>query len=118
MEHWRNYRILILGFLLLTLSTSCEKEDIIDIEDEVNNEVVVPELSPISQYKTSFQNHEWNDGWYGHRELYGNGGTSDAQAMGTMTYFDYGNDGDQDVFFHAQSDFHDDVPNSQFFKLL
>jgi hypothetical protein len=116
MEQWRNYSFLI-AILLLGFSTSCEKTELDDIDDIINNnQNEIPQVSPTSQYKTSFENHEWNSGWYGHRELYGNGGTSDAQTMGVLTYFDYGNDGDQDVFFHAQAEFHDDVPNSQFFQ--
>lgn len=96
MEHWRTYRILI-GFLIIGLSTSCVKEEL--GENIIHNgDLVIPTLSPISQYETSHQNHEWNDGWYSHSDVSSTG----LQAMGSLTYFDYGNDGDMDVFVQIE----------------
>ena len=96
MEHWRTYRILI-GFLIIGLSTSCVKEEL-DENIIDNGDLVIPTLSPVSQYETSFQNHEWNDGWYSHTDVNSTG----LQAMGSLTYFDYGNDSDMDVFVQIE----------------
>ena len=99
MEQWRNYRILI-GILLLGFSTSCEKSEIDDIDDIINNnQNEIPQVSPTSQYKTSLQNHEWNDGWYSHTDV----NSAGLQAQGSLTYFDYGNDGDMDVFVQTEA---------------
>ncbi len=105
MEQWRNYRILI-GILLLGFSTSCEKNEIDDIDDIINNQNEIPQVSPTSQYKTSLQNHEWNDGWYSHTDV----NSAGLQAQGSLTYFDYGNDGDMDVFVQIEA------PSPQYFN--
>tara|TARA_B100000900_G_scaffold153694_1_gene130538 strand:+ start:8114 stop:9400 length:1287 start_codon:yes stop_codon:yes gene_type:complete len=105
MEQWRNYRILI-GILLLGFSTSCEKSEIDDIDDIINNQNEIPQVSPTSQYKTSLQNHEWNDGWYSHTDV----NSAGLQAQGSLTYFDYGNDGDMDVFVQIEA------PSPQYFN--
>lgn len=104
MEQWRNYSILI-GILLLGFSTSCEKTELDDI-DIIDNQNEIPQVSPTSQYKTSLQNHEWNDGWYSHTDVNSTG----LQAMGSLTYFDYGNDGDMDVFVQIEA------PSPQYFN--
>lgn len=87
---------------------SCEKENLVD--PIIDNEITIPDLAPISQYKTSHQNHEWNDGWFSHTDRVGNGGTSTLTPMGSLTYFDYGNDGDQDVFVQVEE------PDPKFFN--
>ena len=93
-------------YLFLLLLITCSKDSTED-NSEDSKEVIdasngIPEKSPLSQYKTSHQNHEWNDGWYSHSDLIANGGTSDLQAYGSLTYFDYGDDGDWDVFVQIE----------------
>ena len=87
----------MIGFLIIGLLTSCVKEEL-DENIIDNGDLVIPTLSPVSQYETSFQNHEWNDGWYSHTDVNSTG----LQAMGSLTYFDYGNDGDMDVFVQIE----------------
>lgn len=103
MEQWRNYSFLI-AILLLGLSTSCEKEDL-DIVDN-NNQNEIPQVPPTSLYKTSHQNHEWNSGWYSHTDV----SSGWVQPQGSLTYFDYGNDGDYDVFVQVEA------PSPQYFN--
>lgn len=102
----RKLPIYISLLLLLTCakdSTEDNQEDSKEVIDASND---IPEQAPISQYKTSHQNHEWNDGWYSHTDVNSTG----LQAMGSLTYFDYGNDGDMDVFVQIEA------PSPQYFN--
>ena len=93
MEHWRNYRILI-GILLLGLSTSCEKEEFIP-----SPPTPPPYSAPPVEHNTSIQNHEWNNGWFNNNTHHIDyGGTSPSHFRRGFTYFDYEGDGDMDVF--------------------
>ena len=100
-------RLLFLLPLILFALVSCSSEDEqIDslqktgMQDE---ELIIPQAAPKSIYATSHQNHEWNKGWLSHSNLISNGGTLDANLRGSLTYFDYGNDGDWDVFFQEET---------------
>ena len=93
-------------YLSLILLLTCAKDSTEDNPDD-SKEVIdtsndITEQSPVSQYKTSHQNHEWNDGWFSHTDRLENGGTSGLKPMGSLTYFDFGNDGDQDVFVQVE----------------
>lgn len=100
-------KLLFCFWLLALVLASCSKEnELIDQEQNVQleeNDLIVPEAAPNSVFKTSHQNHEWNSGWLSHSDLKSNGGTLDAKLRGSLTYFDYGNDGDWDVFFQEES---------------
>ena len=78
--------------LLLTCAKDSTEDNLEDSKEVIDASNDIPEQSPVSQYKTSLQNHEWNDGWYSHTDVNSTG----LQAMGSLTYFDYGNDGDMD----------------------
>ena len=52
MEQWRNYRILI-GILLLGFSTSCEKSEIDDIDDIIQNMNLQPNQVDLDQISIS-----------------------------------------------------------------
>lgn len=131
----KNYKIL----LLLTLSIftlSCQKDDIYDLVDNIkviekeNTESAIDDVNntdsetgsttnPIPQtiYNTSFQNQEWNKGWYSTLNdniLYG--GTSNVEFHCGVSYIDYDLDGDEDLFVVTEkliNSFGHGIPNSQ-----
>ena len=92
--------------LLITCSKDSTEDNLEDSKEVIDASNDIPEQSPVSQYKTSLQNHEWNDGWYSHTDVNSTG----LQAMGSLTYFDYGNDGDMDVFVQIEA------PSPQYFN--
>lgn len=92
--------------LLITCSKDSTEDNLEDSKEVIDASNDIPEQSPVSKYKTSIQNHEWNDGWYSHTDVNSTG----LQAMGSLTYFDYGNDGDMDVFVQIET------PSPQYFN--
>ena len=99
---------LLYTLLAVLVLASCSSEiESLDSPKEIETieaeELIVPGAPPISLYSTSHQNHEWNNGWLSHSDLISNGGTLDARLRGSLTYFDYGNDGDWDVFFQEET---------------
>lgn len=94
--------IIVLSFLFSCSSESIDSE-ILDESNSIEEEFEVPKSPPVSNYKTSHQNHEWNDGWFSHSDRTSEGGTTSAKPIGSLTYFDYGNDGDWDVFFQEET---------------
>ena len=98
----RRLSIYLSLLLLITCSKDSTEDNPADSKEVIDASNDIPEQSPISQYKTSLQNHEWNDGWFSHTDRLENGGTSGLKPMGSLTYFDFGNDGDQDVFVQVE----------------
>ena len=106
MKNWINYKILVYLLLTLPFLTSCEK-DLIDI-DELP---IAETLPPISQYKTSIKNNEFNTGRYDNLSQYTQmgQGTSTIMFRRGFSYFDWESDMDYDVFVNIQKDEHNNI---------
>ena len=90
-------------YLVLTLIilSSCQKDLIDDIDD-----TLLPNQPPISLYNESIKNHEFNNGRYDNASQFSQTGqgTSTIMFRRGFSYFDWGNDGNLDVFANVQKD--------------
>lgn len=105
--------------LLLSILSSCTKDDIVDYTNVVGmgkdgNPIIITDdieeksFVPQTIFPTSVQNHEWNNGWYTLKDDHINyGGTSRIEFQVGYTFVDYDKDGDIDIFVVPENRIYD-----------